>query len=429
MIILLGKHLFHKWFNNISLLSFIWFILLFLYEAKLLPYHNLKSLTWFYIICFFLIFLAGVLTIFAARKSLGLDNDILNKGSNTLMIFQDEGKTLRTAIIITGLIGLVNAIQSWIVLLNMYGGFAQVFLSANEIYRMRINSKIEGFIPYLQVFSIIGIFLSGMYSAYKNKISIIAFIPILAYTLKSLALFARIGMLIALVCFLTSYILTKIYLNKRQSVISRFSFKNVLVILIVVLFIMLTSSLVKSFRGTYERYKGSSPVLTQLSDNILFSPSVYLYMSSHIGVFNEYLEKGTEKTRFAETTFSSVYNLLAKFELTERAAFDKPGYFIPMWTNSGTFLRDLHGDYGEVGMFIFIYVLGLLSTYYWFLFFIAGKLTSLVMLVYSMIIIQMSFFSLVLQGADILLSLIFLLFLLPLLEKFVKKRQSLTVNG
>jgi oligosaccharide repeat unit polymerase len=430
LLTLLGKYLFKKWFNNLSLLSAVWFVLLFSYEARLLPYFPLSSYTWFVVITSISVFLVGVLTVFAARRTQGLDNAVTEKGADLMHIFDDKGKILKYAILITGTIGLANAIHSWIILLSMYGGVAQVFLSANEIYRMRLNSNIEGFIPYLQVFSLIGIILSGMYSAYKNRISLLTLIPLFGYILKSLALFARIGMLLALVCFISSYIITKIYLHKNLISVVRFRLRSFLVIVMVFVFVLLGASLVKSFRGTYERYKGADPILKSMSDNIFLSPSIYLYLSSHIGVFNQYLIQEKEKTRFGETTFSAVYNFLAKFELTERAAFDKQGYYIPMWTNSGTFLRDLHADYGEVGMFIFIYLLGLLSTYFWFSYFSTGSLRSFVVLVFSMVIIQLSFFSLVLQGADILISLILLLIALPWLEKLVSRRSILQApNG
>jgi oligosaccharide repeat unit polymerase len=382
-----------------------------------MPYNKLSSETWFLIISSIASFALGVFTIHAARSSMGVNNNVFQFRIRKEIDLSYSEKTLKISIIIFGLIGLINAIHTWIVLINMFNGIGGVFLAASSIYSMRVHSKIEGIIPYFQVFSLIGIFLSGIYSAYKNKFSMISLLPLLGYFLKSLALFARIGMLVGIACFITSFLLTKLFLLRYPGKKEKRVFGSSAVIIVAIILVILGAVTVRSTRGTYENFKGTNKTLSSLKSNVFFSPSIYLYLSSHVGVLNKYLLLEKESNRFGETTFAPIYNLLSKYNLTERVKFDKRGYYIPMWTNTGTFLRDLHADFGVWGVFIFIYLLGLFTTYFWFAFFTTGSLKFLVLLSYGFMIIEISFFSLILTGADFVMSLIFLIIYTHLLEK------------
>jgi oligosaccharide repeat unit polymerase len=417
----LSKHFFGKWFNHMSLMTFIWTGMLFLYELKLLRYFSIQPFTWFIILGAFFSFIVGSLTLLLINRA--KTKDSVTPEFKTTDVLADEGRTLKIVLYITGLIGLFAAIQNWYILYKMFGNLGAIFLSANTVYRGRVDGKIEGLLPYYHAFATVGICLAGLYTAYKNKITLAAIIPLFAAILKSLAMFGRIGMLAALIQFFTSYILAKQFLSHNPIKI-KVKFKSVVAVIVVLALIVGAASVVKSFRGVYERYRGASPELYALRTNPFFSPSVYLYLSGNIGVLNKYLEEGKEKTVVGENTFAAFFNLFEKFGITERVPYDLRGYHIPMWTNTGTYLRDLHLDYGVFGIFLVPYLLGLFLTYHWIQFYARGKLFNFVVLVQFTLIVGVSFFSLITRGAEWVASTVILMALAPYLEKLAVKRSK-----
>ncbi len=61
--IILGKLLFRKWINHLTIYCVIMGGLIFLYELKLLPYPKIIPFAWFFLIGSFLSFLLGIITI------------------------------------------------------------------------------------------------------------------------------------------------------------------------------------------------------------------------------------------------------------------------------------------------------------------------------------------------------------------------------
>ena len=135
----------------------------------------------------------------------------------------------------------------------------------------------------------------------------------------------------------------------------------------------MAASLVRISRNigteTSESYEGTSNELRQFKDNLIISPSLYLYLSSDVGVLSQYLRsEGTsypemDYTQFGQNTFLPVYNFLSKFGFIDRVSGYQRGYFIPMWTNTGTYIRELHADFGITGILLGPYLIGLLITW------------------------------------------------------------------
>lgn len=415
--ILLSKLLFKVWFNHLAIYTFVWMGMLIFFELKLLNYFPLKNYTWYIIASGFLSFLFGVLVIYTARNSMKDQAKVVDDISETeIPLLSDKGKAIKYTLYLTGIIALFAALQNWYVLIQKFGSIPAVFLSANSIYRLRVEGKLGGVLPYLGFFSFIGICLAGVYTAYKGKLTLAAFLPILGSILKSLAQFGRIGMLIAVVQFLASFFIFKNYLDNRK-VKKKLSWKLVVPVVLILLIVIGSSSLIKSFRGSYERYRGASHGLRTLTENPFFSPSVYLYLSSHVGVLNQYLIKDVEDTKFGETTFSPFYNISAKLGFNEPIPFDLRGYYIPMWTNSGTILRDFHSDFGMLGVYLGPFILGALCTFFWFQFYEKKKMIYFILLVYFFMVVTISFFSSVMKGADWYISLFIFFWLIPFLER------------
>lgn len=427
--ILLGKFLFKHWFNHLTLYCFIFGGSIFLYEMKLLPYVDIIPLTWFIIISAFLSFLMGILTIIAARNLYKEKSTHIEHSDIILTIFSDDGKVLKYSILFFSFISLYAAVEFWMVLIRQFGSIPAVFLNAQVIYRLNISGKLSGTTPYIYLVGYVAVFLAGIYTAYKGKFTLLAFIPIFSLILRDLAGSGRAGMLFALMEFIFTIILFRYLLNKDRLRRFKFSKLSIIVVSAILLGLFIASaSLVKVSRGVVkaENYSGASRELRQTKDNLILSPSLYLYLSSDVGVLSKYFSSDGEDTPFGQNTFMTAYLLLSKFKIVERPHEFQKGYFIPMWTNTGTYIRELHADFGMLGVLLGSFLLGLLITWFWYKFFEKHSLIALAFLVYLNIIVGFSFFVMATRVIYWSTSLLMLILFLPILQKLAvyNKRKS-----
>jgi len=168
---------------------------------------------------------------------------------------------------------------------------------------------------------------------------------------------------------------------------------------------------------------GASKELRGAKENLIISPSVYLYASSNIGVLTKYLESQGENTRFGEHSLHSVYLLLAKFKLVEKPLPFQKGYYIPLWTNNGTYLRELHADFGVVGVFLGPFLLGLLLTWLWFKFYEGKSLIVFALLVHFFLIVGFSFLLMVTRFYYWTIGLSIILISIPIIEYIASLRE------
>ena len=391
--IILGKLLFRKWVNHLTLYCFVMGGLIFLYELKLLPYHDIIPEAWFFIIGSSISFLLGILTIISARN-LFPSAQLLDslKREITLRIFADNGKTLKYTVLFFSFIGLFVAVQRWYVLINLFGSIPGVLANAAIVYRLNVHREIKEFIPILPYFVYVAVFFSGIYTAYKGRFSYITFLPFIGIILKELTYFGRGEMLFSLMEFSFSFFLFRHLLSEDPSKRFRFSRANAFfAATLLVLLMVVSASLIRVSRGSYENYRGASKELKQLEENFIISPSIYLYLSSDIGVFSKYIEKGEESAKFGQNTFLIVYEFLSRLNVVEKPNVFQKGYFIPMWTNTGTYIRELHADFGVIGVFLVPFLLGLLITWLWFKFYEEKSLVVFTFLVYLYVVVGFSF--------------------------------------
>ncbi|RJP63773.1 MAG: oligosaccharide repeat unit polymerase [Ignavibacteriales bacterium] len=424
--ILLGKFLFKKWFNHLTLYSLIMGGLIFLYELKLLPYYDIIPFAWYLIIISFLAFLFGIITVISGRNLFNKIPLFTSKQDISLSVFSDDGKALKYSVLLFSIVSLFVAIQRWIVLINMFGSIQAVLVNAGIVYRLNVNREIKDFIPILPAFVYIAIFLSGIYTAYRGKFSFLSFFPFIGIIIKELTYFGRAELLLCLIEFIFSFLLFRNLLNNDIKTRFKFSRKNA-VFATILLFMLLISaaSFIRLTRGNYENYMGASRQLKQMKENLILSPSVYLYLSSDIGVFNKYIEAGGEDARFGQNTFSIVYTFLSRLDITpEPPAFQK-GYHIPMWTNTGTYLRELHADFGVAGVYFGPYLIGLILTWLWFKFYETKNLIVFAFLVYLSLIVGFSFLVMVTRLNQWYLSLFLIICYLPLLERFATRNSKI----
>jgi oligosaccharide repeat unit polymerase len=417
--ILSGKLLLHKWINHISIYTIPWFVMLFLYEMKLMNYIEISAITWIAITGAFLSYISGSIIVIYARKISKRDNVFESQTIEKLKIFSDDGRVIKYSILFVSILGILGAIQNWMVLIRMYGSIPAVFLNANEIYRLRIAGEIEGVIPYIASVSFVGIFLSSLYVVYKRKITIISILPFVAVILKEVANFGRAGILSAFFLFFAGFILfSHLYSREKSSSRLKDKIKIGTAVLIFTAIVIGGAGLVRSTRGTIESFKASSQRLESLRGGFIITPSLYLYASSHVGVLSKYFEIDFDKrNHFGENTFQPVYNFLSKFDVVEHPPFYKKGYFIPMWTNTSTYIRPLYEDFGVSGIFVFPFLLGMAASFFWYKFYEKRKIWQLAILSFLYVIIMFSFLTLYTQYAVFIISFFMVLVLIPVLER------------
>lgn len=428
--IILGKKLFKKWFNHLALYCFIMGGLIFFYELKLLSYPQLKPFVWFLIISTFLAYLLGIITIFSIRNlnsKSSADTKIDTLNSN---LFKNDGRLLKYSVLVFSLIGLFVALHRWYILIGYFGSIQNVIINAAVVYRLNTKGEIKEFIPILPSFIYVGVFLAAIYTAYKGRFSFLSFFPLITVILKELTYFGRGEMLFSSMEFIITFILFRHFLSQDKSKKFKFSKSNLFVAVIILIGILIAaSSFIRVSRGVKESFVGTSRQLSQFKDNFLFTPSVYLYISSDIGVFNKYLELENEEARFGENTFHFFYEFLSRFNITPKPNFFQKGYFIPMWVNTGTYLREIHSDFGIVGLLLIPYLLGLTITLLWFKFYSSANLNVLLILVYLFIIIGFSFLMMVTRLNQWFLAQFLTIVYLFLFEKISSKKNVVLAGG
>jgi len=424
VVILGSKKIFGKWFNPVSLYTIIWGVMLFLYELKLIAFFDLRTNTWLIIIASFTSFLLGVITILSSRSTAGKSNIVFETCEISPPIFLDNGKVLRYTIFFLSIIGLASALQHWQVLLSEYGSVFNVLVHSYTVYRSRLTGdEPAGIIPYVWLASYFAVFLAGIYTAYKRKLTLLSTVPLIAIVLKETARLTRAGILFGLFSFIISFVLTRHLLTKDRS--KKFEFKKtklILTVLIVISIMVSGAALVKIIRNPVEEFGGTSSSLNQVKGGAFISPAIYFYASSQVGVLNQYLEKNKENVNFGYSTFFGVYTILSKFHLVEKPKTQHKGYLIPQWSNTATFLREIHADFGFAGILLIPFLIGLLATFYWFKFFETHNFIYHVTLTHLLLIIAMSFFSLATRFPVWIYGWILFLFCIPIMEKIIKNK-------
>ncbi len=424
---LIGRIIFGYWLNHLFIYAISWGTFAILYEIRLIRFTPISTQTWIIVLSTFLLFILGILTIYIGRDIYSR-NDSDRFAKKTFDITRDNGKLLKLAVIFFSLLGLLGSIQHWFALIKEFGSIPAVLTSAGDVYQMKVKGEDFGQLPYLFTLSYVGIFLSAIYSAFKNKISLLALIPFAGVILKDMAGFARAGIFFSFISFLLTFIITRHALKRINPEAYQFNKKLGIAVIFLVFLAVGSATVVKQIRGSFENFKANTSELNSLTGGVI-SPSIYLYFSSDIAVLSKYFEGDGERAYVGQNTFLSVYNVLSKFGIVEHPDFFPKGYFIPMWTNSATYLRELHVDFGNWGLFIFPYLLGLMTTYFWFRFFQSYRVIHLFLLVYLNVIVSFSVFYMVTRLASWFFSFFILIAFLPIASNFLSKRRQISTNN
>lgn len=414
--IIIGKKVFNSWFNHVIFYSLLWSLFLVLYELELIRYDSISTEAFFIYFVVQLGILSGALTIYFA-------NDYKSKikiqpSFDNSVFFINNFKLTRILIICTTIIGLISAYQNWTYLLHKFGSIESIMIRAHTIYRLRIAGELDGATPYLSILPYVGIIFSGIYTAAKSKLTLYSVLPLISIIISDAAAVGRGGIFVSFIMLGTSFLffrsnraLNKYYFSKQS--------KKPLIIGISILFLVVITSLslVSEFRGRFEDFKGKRRIFNKYDNIPFFSANEYFYFSSNVGVFSKYFKEQSENPMIGENSLLPVYNFVAKLGIIDKPNFYPKGYSIPNWSNSATYLKDLHADFGIIGMFLIPFLMSLFATYFWFRWVYNGGFLNFVILTYLFVLLTLSIFNMQTRS-----SFFFLSFLLILLIHFISER-------
>ncbi len=428
--VILSRWIFNKWFNHLLIYTLAWTVFLVLYELKFITYISVSNEAFFIFFITHIGVVSGVLTIYFARDIFIINQIGIGSVRIYSVLFENDFKLLKTIILISSIIGFYSAYQQWTFLLNKFGSITTIIIRANLIYRMRVAGELEGGIPYLSVLPYAGIILSGIYTASKNRISFYTFLPLVAIIIKDTASVGRGGIFVGFSMLVTSFFLFRHAVSKNQ-IAEKVANTKTLVLgsLLLILIVATSLTLVIEFRGKYENFKGKTNVFNKLDGIPFVSPSTYFYFSSNVGVFSKYFEKQDENPLIGENTLLPFYNLISKFGIIEHPSFYPRGYNIPNWSNAATYLKEIHADFGNWGLFIVPYMVSLLTTFFWFRFYVNGDLISFTYLTYLYVISAFSVFNMITRAAFFVMSFLFLLICVSFFERFWNRIKLLNLHN
>ncbi len=418
LVLFFNKFIYEKFINPLTIYTFSWSLFVILYDLHLMEYPELKGITWVIMFLSFVSFFLGIITVFMARSAKNKDNKIFKrKITVSFPILLDGGKSLRLFVWFCSILGLFAAFFHWWELIQKFGSIGGVLLNMNTIYSMRVSGGFSGSLPYMHAFAYIGVFYVAIYTAYYEKFHSFFVLPMVAVVLKDIATVGRANILFGFLLFFLVFF-TMRHAMGRNLIKSKVNSRSLIIAAIVIAGIAIAAvSIVKSNRGIVENFNASSRTLNKFKKSLFISPSMYMYFSSNPAVLNRYFITEEENLRFGENTFFTVYNFVAKTGAIEAPKIFGKGYYIPMWTNQATYLREINADFSYPGLFIVPYLLGMLVTFYWFRFHETLKMGNLVMLTTLNVIVSFTVLVMITRMGILWVTVLGIAFFNPFVEK------------
>jgi oligosaccharide repeat unit polymerase len=301
-------------------------------------------------------------------------------------------KRLKTTLWSLNIITLIIALYDLYIVSKIFGGLTEAFVFGNLLYRYRVLGEgLPGSIPYSSSLVFTAALLAGNYTARVQKLTLVGILPFIIIIMIDFAIIGRADILIVGILFTSAYFLTQTYKTRGQKKI-RLSPRKLGILVIAAAILVGGAESIRSIRQVKEEIKGSTSMLKTLSTARVITPSIYLYLSSDYGVLNKYILKGGENTPIGGHTFLPLYRIFERLGFDVHAQAFQKWYKTPVSVNTGTYLRELHGDFGITGLLFGPYLIGVFSSIFWFRIREHGRYTDLAIAVFFYTIIGMSFF-------------------------------------
>src|SRR5437588_663736 len=342
----LARWLCGYWLNHLSLYTATWTLSLGAYELQLIRYNSIGPGAWLYF------FMAWIAIYVGTAVAMVLGNRLPKPPS------ADSLRRLRMVILLFSVAGFVSCIVlarqimrevDPNLLVAMTVGAPKIYAAAFQETGEFVGLAYLGFLPYAASA------LAGAYAARKGRIDWVSILPLLVATVTGILSVSRFGMLLAVTLFLMSLYLTP--KNVRFSV-TRVQ-KTVLVLICIAGFGFVTLTRT-DLSGSVQN---QSATLNRISDWMPLAPSFYFYVSATPVGLSEYLRDSSREANlpWGRYTFASLYRFFSKLGLATYVPFHQQFYSVPEAINTGTYLREVHSDFGTVGVFFFPFLLGMVA--------------------------------------------------------------------
>lgn len=333
-----------------------------LFEFRLMNYYDLELETWIVIVAGWLIFFCGSVTV-AATRALTRESHALQKKEIDFPYEEREIKKLKRVLWYLNGVTLVAALYNLYLISEIFGSLSNAFVFGNLLYSYRVSEGLPGSIPYVGSLVFTASLLAGSYTAQTGKITLTSILPLIIIIIIDFTYMARADILVAAILFTSAYFLTQ----KEKTTHHKKPIAGKLIMsFIVVAIVIAGADFIRSTRQIREAFVGSTTTLKKLSEARIITPSIYLYLTADYGVLNRYFQKSAEDTPIGGHTFLPLYRVSEKLGLETHAKTYQAWYKTPLHLNTGTYLRELHGDFGIAGLLLGPYVIGILSSVFWY---------------------------------------------------------------
>jgi len=177
-----------------------------------------------------------------------------------------------------------------------------------------------------------------------------------------------------------------------MSVVRRHWVRRAVPVVLGAIILIVGVEIIRSSRAAVENLPAATPALQKLRSSAFITPSIYLYLTVDHGVFSQYLKHDDEHTPWGSNTLAPLYRFISKFGFETDVPVYQRFYGTPVRANTGSYLRELHADFGLPGIFLPPYILGLAVTVAWFRFQQTKRYVDLNLLAYLLLAVMLSLF-------------------------------------
>ena len=344
-----GRLLFRRWFNPLSIYALVWFLCLGFYELRLIEQYSVSTLAWTYILLvWFSLFGGAAFACFLAKRP----------SSPVVHLPVDLHSLRRSIIVLTALGGLAVAAQVRMVVTNFGGFFTAILTNAGDLYRGRLSGELSG-IPYIGALLYAACTLAGVYTARKGKLTLVAVCPLTLLALNNVISMARAGVVMTAFLFLPAFLHTP-----KQIRLSVPRWQQVVALVAGIAILVGGFVLVSSVRGLGVQFPGITPAMDEITEYIPVFPSIYSNFAAPPVALSLYLSSPAENhdAMIGQFTFAPVLRALSRLGFHVPDVRLEEDYYTPISTNTCTWVKNIHSDFGLVGLFIFPFLMGSIIT-------------------------------------------------------------------
>jgi oligosaccharide repeat unit polymerase len=349
--IYIARVLFKRWFNPLSLYSFVWGFGLSCYELRLIQYERISMQAWAYIAVAWIGLYLGAATVLLIKPP---------GTSRIVSVPQVNLNHLRWAILLLSAVGLIGLLDEIWVMTREFGGVSEALIAnAGELYLSRLSGEVA-YIPYAGAFAYAACSLAGAYTAFLGRVSRLALIPVLLVTAMQIFSMSRIGLSVAALLFLTSY------LHARRDTRLRVTrWQRIFAFGLGAMVLGGGFALVSTTRGLGVDFPGKTPALEAITEYLPVFPSLYSYVSASPVAFSMYLAspQSSKDGRLGQYTFAPILRFLSKLGFPTYVERLEENYYTPVPFNVSTYLKNVNSDFGLMGIVLFPYTLGIVTTF------------------------------------------------------------------